>query len=177
MLNKRLLIAALAATVAGTVTLSPLASASDPLLGALIGGGIGAAIGHGVNGRAGAWVGGTLGAVTGASIAANSGGYYDGGYNGNAYGGVVYDSGYGYNGGGYYGTWDGYAAPVAYYAPVPVYRATTVVYRPGPVYVPARLQRYPYHDGRNGWNTGGHRWGGRYSDGGAHGYDGNRYDR
>ena len=50
MLKKRLLIAA--ATVAGTATLSPLASAGDPLLGALIGGGIGAAIGHRVNGQA-----------------------------------------------------------------------------------------------------------------------------
>ena len=164
MLRKPLLIAVLAATAAGAGTLSPSASAGDPLLGALIGGGIGAAIGHGVNGRTGAWVGGTLGAVTGASIAASSGGYY---------------------GGGYYGPSDGfvapapvyYGSPAQYYAPVPVYRASTVVYRSGPVYAPARQHRYPDHDGRNGWNDGGHGSGGSYGYGGAHGHDGNRYDR
>ena len=56
----------------------------DPLLGALIGGGIGAAIGHSVNGSNGAWVGGALGAVTGASVAASAGGYYNNGYYDNA---------------------------------------------------------------------------------------------
>ena len=76
MLKKSLVIAVLG-TAAAAGTLSTTASAQgDPVLGALIGGGIGAAIGHSVNGRNGAWVGGAVGALTGASIAANSGGYY-----------------------------------------------------------------------------------------------------
>jgi len=79
MLRKPLLIAVLAATTA-TVAISSPASA-DPVLGALLGGGIGAAVGHSISGRDGAWVGGALGAVTGASIGANSGYYDRGSYN------------------------------------------------------------------------------------------------
>jgi hypothetical protein len=126
MLNKTLVIGTLATAMA-TATLSPPASAGDPVLGALVGGGIGAAIGHSVSGSSGAWVGGALGAVTGASIAANAGYYGDG-----------------YYGGGIYGPPAGYAAPVsahygaapAYYAPPRVYAPRRVFVRP-PVYVAA----------------------------------------
>src|SRR5947209_16881878 len=89
-LKKPLIIATLGAAVA-LAGISTRAEAGDPVLGALLGGGIGAAIGHDVNRHGGAAVGGVLGAVIGSSIAADSG-YYDRGY---------------YNGG--------------YYAPAPVY--------------------------------------------------------
>ena len=81
MLNrKRLMVAALGATVA-VATLSTQAHANDDaLLGALVGAGIGAAIGHNVHGRDGAAVGGAIGALAGASIAASSDRYYDAGY-------------------------------------------------------------------------------------------------
>ncbi len=164
MLNKPLVVAAIAATVA-TATLSMEASAGDPVLGALLGGGVGAAIGHNINGRDGAWVGGALGAVTGASIAANSRGYYDSGYYVNN----------GYYGGAYYGNANTYYAPApvyyappsVYYAPAPVYYARpAVVYRSAPVYVRSYQPRYV--DYGRGW---GHvrydRW-----DGHGHHHDG-----
>ena len=135
MLKKPLVIATVTAALAmGAV--STQASAADPLLGALIGGGIGAAIGHDVNRHNGAAVGGVLGAIVGSSIAAESNrGYYDGGY---------YDRGYG----------DGYYAPApAYYGPAPAYYgpayypSATIVYRSSP--------RYGYRsygrDYRHGW--------------------------
>src|SRR5215831_11191118 len=78
MLKKTLIVATLGTALAAG-TLSTSASAQgDPLLGALVGGGIGAAIGHSVNGVHGAWAGGAIGAVTGAAIASppNYGGYY-----------------------------------------------------------------------------------------------------
>src|SRR5687768_2794855 len=52
------------------------AQAADPILGALIGGGIGAAIGDSSHHRNGAAVGGVLGAIVGSSIAADSNRYY-----------------------------------------------------------------------------------------------------
>ena len=139
MLKKSLVIAVLGTAVAAG-TLSTTASAQgDPVLGALIGGGIGAAIGHSVNGNNGAWVGGAVGALTGASIAANSGDYYGGGR--------------------YYGPTPAYVAPapayygpaVTYYPPAPAYYAP-VVYRARPVYY-ARpyVARYPVGQGGHGY--------------------------
>ena len=126
-LKKPILIASLTAVVAlGAV--STQARAADPLLGALIGGGIGAAIGHDVDRRGGAAVGGVLGAVIGSSIAADSHRYYDGDYDRGYYG-----RGY-YGGERYYAPSYAYAPPPAYYyAPRPVYGAT-IVYSSGPRY-------------------------------------------
>lgn len=136
MLNKSLVVAAIAATVA-TGTFSTQASAGDPVLGALIGGGIGAAIGHNINGPHGGWVGGALGAVTGASIAANSGGYYNRGYYGES-------NTYYQPAPAYYGPSVSYYEPApVYYAPAPVYYGPpAVVYRSGPVYARSYYPRY-----------------------------------
>jgi hypothetical protein len=115
MFKKPLLIATLASAV-GIATLSTQAAAGDPVLGALIGGGIGAAIGHDVNRHGGAAVGGVLGAIVGSSIAADSGPYYRDGY---------YEPAPRY-----------YAEPAygpAYYGPA-YYPAATVVYSSGPRY-------------------------------------------
>jgi hypothetical protein len=137
-LKKPLLIASLAATVA-MAAVSTKAEAGDPVLGALIGGGIGAAIGHDVNRHGGAAVGGLLGAVVGSSIASSSG-YYDRGY---------YDRGY-YDS-GYYGSRYYAPAPVYYGAPVysaPVYPSygVTYVYRDG-----GRYRDHGYRDHRRDW--------------------------
>lgn len=99
-----------AATVAVVGLTATQAKAADPILGALIGGGIGAAIGDSTHHRNGAAVGGVLGAIVGSSIAADSNRYY---YDNRGY----YDRGYydrGYYNRGYSG---------AYYAPAPVYVA------------------------------------------------------
>ena len=123
--KKPLLIATLGTAVA-LAGISTRAEAGDPVLGALLGGGIGAAIGHDVNRHGGAAVGGVLGAVIGSSIAADSG--YGPGYYGNGY----YDS-------GYYAPAPVYAAPV-YAAPVYPAFGATYVYRDAP--------RYRYYDDR-----------------------------
>jgi hypothetical protein len=113
MLNRKpLIVAALAATVA-VGALSTQAYANDPLLGALIGGGIGAAIGHNVHGRDGAAVGGAIGALAGAGIAASTDGYYDG----------RYQAPPAYYGDSYYQT-----APVYYGRPYVVYAPPRVSY-------------------------------------------------
>jgi hypothetical protein len=129
MLKKPLVIATLA-TAVGLAAISTKAEAGDPVLGALIGGGIGAAIGHSANGHNGAAVGGVLGAIVGSSVAANSGPYYGDGY----YGGDPY-----------------YAPAPAYYPPAPAY------YPPAPVYyepayaapsVGVVFSSYPHYDHR-----------------------------
>jgi hypothetical protein len=74
MLQKPLVLAVIATSLAVGSVPNDASAGGDPLLGALVGAGVGAAIGHGVSGRDGAWVGGALGAITGASIAASSGG-------------------------------------------------------------------------------------------------------
>lgn len=56
------------ALLAGCGIFVHTAFASEPLLGALIGGGAGAIVGNAVGGRDGAIVGGALGAVAGAAI-------------------------------------------------------------------------------------------------------------
>jgi len=61
-----------AATVAVVGLGATQAKAADPVLGALIGGGIGAAIGNSTHHHNGAAVGGVLGAIAGASIASSS---------------------------------------------------------------------------------------------------------
>lgn len=123
-LKKPLLAATLVATVA-MAGLSTRAEAGDPVLGALIGGGIGAAIGHDINRHGGGAVGGVLGAIVGSSIAADSGRY--------SYGGPRYYSSpapvYYSSGPRYY-----YEPAPAYYAPPPVYYrpyGATIVYRDG----------------------------------------------
>ena len=135
--KKPLLIATLTAAVA-MAAVTTKAQAADPVLGALIGGGIGAAIGHDVNRHNGAAVGGVLGAIVGSSIASSSGyydrDYYNGGYATNYYAPGYYSPGY-------------YAAPAPVYSYAPVYPSYGVsyVYRDTPRY---RGHYYTRHDGR-----------------------------
>src|SRR5260221_4189885 len=72
MLKKPLAIAATAAAL-GMGVVSTQASAGDPVLGALLGGGIGAAIGHNAGGRDGGVVGGEHGAPVRSAIPESSG--------------------------------------------------------------------------------------------------------
>lgn len=132
MLKKSLVIATLATAAAG-MTFTTKADAADPVLGALIGGGIGAAIGHDANRHHGAAVGGVVGALIGSSIAADSNRYYGSRYYDEPY----YDRRY-YDR-GYYAPPSYYYAPAApvyysapYYAP-PAFGAT-IVYSSGPSY-------------------------------------------
>lgn len=133
MLKKSLVIATLATAMAG-MTFATKADAADPVLGALIGGGIGAAIGHDANRHHGAAVGGVVGALIGSSIAADSNRYYGSRHYEEPY----YDRGYydrGYYDRGYYDR--GYYAPPSYgyYAPAaPVYYPAP--YYPAPYYAP-----------------------------------------
>jgi hypothetical protein len=140
-LKKPLLIASLSAALAlGAV--STKANAADPVLGALIGGGIGAAIGHDVNRHGGAAVGGVIGAVVGSSIAQSSN-YYNDGYYGDRY--YAPAPSYGY-----------YSAPApayGYVAPPPAYYAApaigaTFVYSSGPRYYG---HRHYYRGGHRHW--------------------------
>jgi hypothetical protein len=119
-LKKPLIIATLGAAVA-LAGLSTKAQAADPLIGALIGGGIGAAIGDSTHHRNGAAVGGVIGALVGSSIAHDSNRYY-------------YDDRYAYGGDRYYYEPRRYyaPAPVYGYAPAyPVYGGATIVYSSG----------------------------------------------
>jgi len=99
MLLRKPLLAITAATVVAAAALSPSAHAGDPLLGALIGGGIGAAIGNSANHHNGAAVGGAIGAIVGAGIATADNRYYG-------------DPAYG----------PGYYAPPAYHYSRPAYQ-------------------------------------------------------
>ena len=140
-LKKPLMIATLTAAVAlGAIPTQ--ASAADPLLGALIGGGIGAAIGNSSNRHHGGAVGGLIGAVIGSSIAADSNRYYGGryddrGYSGDRNYGERYDD-RGYSGERYYD--DRYddrgSYGERYYAPAPSY-AYAPSYGHAPYYAPA----------------------------------------
>ena len=137
LLRKPILIASFA-TVVAAAALSPQAHAADPLLGALVGGGIGAAIGHDINGHHGAAAGGVIGAVIGSSIAASANGPY--------------------YGDPYYAPAPGYYAPPApayygptYYAPPPVYYGPSVVIGASyPVY--RHYYGRGYWDGRRHWH-------------------------
>ena len=123
MLKKTLAIATLGTAVAA-LSFAGKADAADPVLGALIGGGIGAAIGHDVNRHHGGAVGGVVGALIGSSIAADSNRYYAGDR--------YYDDGYYAPSYGAY-----YAPPPVYYAPPPAYYApygAPIVYSSGPAY-------------------------------------------
>ena len=145
-LKKPLLIASLSAAVAlGAV--STKANAADPVLGALIGGGIGAAIGHDINRHNGGAAGAVVGAVIGSSIAASSN-YYNDGYYGPAapaYGYAAPAPSYGYS----YAPAPsyGYYAPAApyYYAPPVV--GTSIVFSSGPRYYGPRH----YYRGHRHW--------------------------
>src|SRR4051812_43774124 len=162
MFKKSMLVAAMAATL-GTATLSTTASAADPVLGAIVGGGMGAAIGHGVNGHNGAWTGAAIGSVLGAAVAADQNRYYGDGY-------------YGAPGPSYYGQSNGYYAPApapAYYDSGPAYYGPpAVAYQPAPVYVA------PYYGPRVTYTyVDSHYRGGRYYDGRHDGrWNGYRHD-
>ena len=139
MLKKTLVIATLGTAVAG-MSFAGKANAADPVLGALIGGGIGAAIGHDVNRHHGGAVGGVVGALIGSSIAADSNRYY--------YGDRYYDDRYYAPAYGAY-----YAPPPVYYAPAPAYYSpygATIVYSSGPSYRyrSGGYRDHRWHDGR-----------------------------
>lgn len=107
-------LAASALAVSAAALLAPPARASQPVLGAIIGGGAGAMIGQSFGGRDGAVIGGAIGAAAGAAAAQHT---RHGGYG--AHVGV------------------GYPPPV--YAPVaPMYAPVAPVYVPAPpvVYAP-----------------------------------------
>ncbi|MBC8022043.1 MAG: glycine zipper 2TM domain-containing protein [Burkholderiales bacterium] len=133
-------------------TLSTRVDAADPLLGALIGGGIGAAIGNSAHHRNGAAVGGVLGAIVGSSIAADAN-RYDRGYDDR-----------GYSEGGYYEPSATYyePAPRYYAAPAPVYYGAPAYY--GPSYYPAATivigsgSRYYSRGGYRDGHRGDRRW-------------------
>lgn len=114
--------------LSGSMLVSSAAMASDPLLGAIVGGTFGAVIGHSVGGHDGAVVGGLLGAVVGADSANNR--YYD---YGPSYG---YGPGYGY--GATVGVYSG-----AVYGPAVVYSPPPRIYRRAPRVV---YQGYRHHD-------------------------------
>ncbi len=151
-------IATLSAVTIAVVGLSiGKAQAADPLLGALIGGGIGAAIGDNSHHRNGAAVGGVLGAIVGSSIAADSNRYYGGGYGGGGYygGGSSYYSEPVYYAPRYaapapvYGYYS--PAPVyGYYSPAPVY-GSTIIYTSGSRYYDRGHHHRHYRDDRRYW--------------------------
>jgi outer membrane lipoprotein SlyB len=60
-------LAASTMVVAAAVVLAPRAHASQPILGAIVGGGAGAMIGQSIGGRDGAVIGGAIGAAAGAA--------------------------------------------------------------------------------------------------------------
>jgi len=127
MLLRKPLLAITAATVVAAAALSPSAHAGDPLLGALIGGGIGAAIGNSANHHNGAAVGGAIGAIVGAGIATADNRYYgDPAYGPGYYAPPAPAYGYAPPAPAY-----GYAPPPApaYYAPAyaPAYVAPSIV--------------------------------------------------
>jgi hypothetical protein len=133
--KKPLVIASMAAAL-GLGFASTQASAADPALGALVGGGVGAAIGHSFGGRDATAAGAVVGAVAGASIAANANDPYYNGYYAPPPAPVysapapAYDP---YYGGGPAPV---YSAPV-YSAPVyaaPVYAGPSLVIGTGPYY-------------------------------------------
>lgn len=154
-LKKPLMIATLsAAVVLGAIPTQ--ASAADPLLGALIGGGIGAAIGNSSNRHHGGAVGGLIGAVIGSSIAADSNRYYGGRYDDRGYSGErYYDDRYddrGSYGERYYAPAPSYAyAPSYGYAPyyAPAYGAS-IVFSSGPSYRDYGHRRHS-RDHRRNW--------------------------
>lgn len=104
--------AASALAVSAAAWLAPTAHASQPVLGAIVGGGAGAMIGQSIGGRDGAVIGGAIGAAAG--VAATQ-------HRHSGYGASV---GFGYPAPVYV------PAPPVYYAPPPVY------YAPAPVVLP-----------------------------------------
>lgn len=139
--------AASALVVSAAAWLAPPAQASQPVVGAIIGGGAGAMIGQSFGGRDGAVIGGAIGAAAGAAAAqhARHGGY-----------GASVGFGVGYPPPVYV------PSPPVYYSPPPVYYGAppvivappAVVYRaPKVVYqAPPRVLYGPVH----GWSNGRH---------------------
>jgi uncharacterized protein YcfJ len=75
-MNRKLAVAS--TLLAGSLAFANAASASDSILGAIVGGGAGVLVGQAVGGRDGAIVGGALGAITGAVIADDDDGNHRG---------------------------------------------------------------------------------------------------
>ncbi len=145
-----------AATIAVVGFTASQAQAADPLLGALIGGGIGAAIGDNSHHRNGAAVGGVIGALVGSSIASNSNHYYAGDRYYGGGGGYYGDSGGYYGGTPYYGRAyyePRYVAPApvyGYYAPAPVY-GSTIIYSSGGRYYDRGHYRHHHRGDHRYW--------------------------
>ncbi len=126
--------------LSGTMLVSSAAMASDPLLGAIVGGSFGAVIGHSVGGHDGAVVGGLLGAVVGADSANRR----------------YYDSGPGYGYGESYGPSYGYGATVGVYpgvsyGPSVVYAPPPRIYRRAPRVVYEGYRHNDRYDSRRGY--------------------------
>lgn len=96
------------------------ARATDPVIGAAVGGGAGALIGQALGGRDAAIVGGALGAAAGASLAGHRG-YY----------GPPRPRGWGYGPPAVYAPPPAVYVPPVHYAPPPVYYAPPVYYGHG----------------------------------------------
>lgn len=124
-----------ALVVAAATVLAPRAQASQPVLGAIVGGGAGAMIGQSIGGRDGAVIGGAIGAAAGAAAAQSARHGYGG------YGVSVGVGAVGYPPPVYV------PAPPVYYAPPPVYYTPPppVYYTPPPVVYtpPAVVYRAP----------------------------------
>lgn len=147
MLNKKILGAAMLATVA----VSSAAVAGDRDFNTVAGAVVGAAIGHNTGGRDGAVVGGLLGAAVGNSLGGNDRSY---------------------NNGGYYQSNNYQQAPVYYERQAPVYyeRQAPVYYEPAPRYYSAPAVVY-VEPSRGYYRERGGRWDDRRD------YYGDRHDR
>jgi len=136
-----------ALALSAAVVLAPRAYASQPVLGAIVGGGAGAMIGQSIGGRDGAVIGGAIGAAAGAAAAQSARHGHVG------YGASVGIGAVGYPPPVYVPSPPVYYAPPppVYYAPPPVvYAPPAVVYRaPRVVYTaPPRVLYRPSH----GWS-------------------------
>lgn len=137
-----------ALVVSTAAWLAPRAHASQPVLGAIVGGGAGAMIGQSIGGRDGAVIGSAIGAAAGVAAAQQ---VRHGGYGASVSFGVAT-----------YPPPIYVPSPPVYYAPPPVlYAPPAVVYRaPRVVYsVPPRVVYRPAHglSHRHGHHRGDHR--------------------
>lgn len=140
-----------ALVVSAAAWLAPRAQASQPVLGAIVGGGAGAMIGQSIGGRDGAVIGGAIGAAAGAAAAQHT---RHGGYGASVGFGAVYPPPV------YVPSPPVYYSPppaVVYPPPVVVYRAPRVVYSTPPrvVYRPAHgwsndRHHHRHHRGNRG---------------------------
>jgi uncharacterized protein YcfJ len=152
---KRILAVSAVLAVA-TLGASGTAMAGDPVVGAVVGGGIGAVIGHAMGGRDGAVVGSIIGAGTGAAVATDNDGRVVGYEYDDAPAPVVY------------------AQPRVVYVPARrvVYEEPPVVVRPRGYVVAYRNYGHGYYYGREGRWDDEHGYGDR---GWHHGWDRHRH--